>query len=86
MELSLNPIMTLKMANLKTLSHAEEYSLSAISVKLLLNPITTQKIANLKKFGHTPPNHRVCLVICCLLSSRHFGAFSVEFSLNPTTA
>ena len=55
-------------------------------MKLLLNPITTQKIANLKKFSHTPLKHRFCLVICCLLSCRHFGAAGIKFSLNPTTA
>ena len=53
---------------------------------MLLNPITTQKIANLKKFSHTPLKHRFCLVICCLLSCRHFGAAGIKFSLNPTTA
>ena len=55
-------------------------------MKLLLKPITTKKITNLKKFSHTRPNHRFCLAICCLLSSRHFGSFSVKFLLNRTTA
>ena len=85
--------MTLKMANLKnTVTRRRVVALCDQNNTLKLwawnyyNPITTQKITNLKKFGHTPPNHRFCLAICCLLSSRHFGAFSVKFLLNRTTA
>ena len=84
--------MTLKMANLKnTVTRRRVIALCDQNNTLKLwawnyYPIATQKITNLKKFGHTPPNHRYCLAICCLLSSRHFGAFSVKFLLNRTTA
>ena len=66
-----------------------------VSVKFSPNPIPAQKMTNLQN----TVRHliiivlslfslliiRACLVICCLLSSRHFGTFSEEFSLNPLT-
>ena len=54
--------------------------------KILVEPHYEGNDDQLAQYCQTPRNHRFQELFCCLLSGRHFEAFTVKFAPKPYVA